>query len=196
MFFPLLIGCFGFVLFFVYDINSITVKNPVLNLGFFIGCLSLAASTLYQIYSAYKNGSFGGAADVILLVFALLSFAALVYCLFFALPFEKTYVDPDAERKVCDVGVYGLSRHPAVIPFFFTYLFLGLAALPSQLLLNGMIFSGLNLLYVIFQDLVSFPKTFTDYGEYKKRVPFLLPDIKKLFSVFLSHQKNRKGDSK
>ena len=45
-----------------------------------------------------------------------------------------------------------------------------------SLLSAGMVFSVLNVLYALFQDRVTFPKTFSDYGEYRKRVPFLIPN--------------------
>jgi hypothetical protein len=57
------------------------------------------------------------------------------------------------------------------------YLFLGLAALPSGLIVNGMIFSVLNLAYAWFQDHVTFPKTFCDYETYRKQAPFLIPTM-------------------
>jgi len=55
-------------------------------------------------------------------------------------------------------------------------LFLGLAARPVPMLLNGMIFSLMNLCYALFQDKVTFPKTFSDYEDYRSRAPFLIPN--------------------
>jgi len=55
------------------------------------------------------------------------------------------------------------------------YLMLGLAALPSRMIVHGLIFSALNLAYAWFQDCVTFPKTFCDYSDYKEKVPFLIP---------------------
>ena len=56
------------------------------------------------------------------------------------------------------------------------YLFLGLAALPAPgLLARGMLFSGLNLGYAFFQDRFTFPRTFSDYSAYQRRIPFLIP---------------------
>ena len=100
---------------------------------------------------------------------------ALIYSLFFALPFSGTYCAQPQSPQVCDRGVYALCRHPGVLCFLGVYVFLGAAALPSPLLAHGMVYSFLNLCYVIFQDLVTFPKTFCDYAAYRKRVPFLIP---------------------
>ncbi len=52
--------------------------------------------------------------------------ALLVYTLFFALPFEKTYTRLEENPPVYTEGVYSLCRHPGVVWFFFLYLFLAL----------------------------------------------------------------------
>ena len=83
--------------------------------------------------------------------------------------------EQNTEKHVYSGGAYALCRHPGILCFFGTYLFLGLAALPMGMIVNGMVFSFLNLLYAWFQDRVTFPKTFCDYSEYQKTVPFLIP---------------------
>ena len=37
-----------------------------------------------------------------------------------------------------------------------------------------------KILYVLFQDLYSFPRTFSNYGKYKESTPFLIPSRKSL----------------
>ena len=113
--------------------------------------------------------------DSLLLAGALTCFAALIYSLFFALPFQQTYTEQAGGRRVYSGGVYALCRHPGILCFFGTYLLLGLAALPTRMILRGLLFSLLNLAYAWFQDCVTFPKTFCDYTDYKKKVPFLIP---------------------
>jgi hypothetical protein len=54
------------------------------------------------------------------------------------------------------------------------YLLWGAAALPAGMLINSLLFSLLNLGYAWFQDRVTFPRTFCDYEEYRKKIPFLL----------------------
>ena len=91
------------------------------------------------------------------------------------LPFSDTYTAPEQGRQVWRSGVYALCRHPGILCFFVMYLFWGLAALPTRLLLQGMVWSLLNLAYAWFQDRVTFPKTFSDYPDYRQEVPFLIP---------------------
>lgn len=197
MILPLLLGTVGFIFYIIYDINSYTIRNRLLGCGFFVGSILIAAATVIQFVYSWKNGAFSGPFDTVLLVLGILSFALLIYCLFFALPFEETYIDSIKGRRVCDQGVYASCRHPGWLCFFTTYLFFGLAALPTPFLLNGMIYSLLNLLYVIFQDLITFPKIFYDYTEYRNKVPFIIPTKKSIrLAINTLRRTDRKEDSK
>jgi protein-S-isoprenylcysteine O-methyltransferase Ste14 len=189
----LLCGLLGFVLYFLYDLNSITVRSKLLHSSFSIGTAFLAVATGMDLWSALKSNAFSGFTDLMFLVLSALSFAALIYCLFFALPFQETYAEQATDRSVCDKGVYALCRHPGILCFFGTFLFLGLAAQPANLLVHGMVFSIVNLLYALFQDRVIFPKTFSDYYIYRTRVPFLLPTSN---SVRLARDSWPRKDSK
>ena len=46
----------------------------------------------------------------------------LIYALFFALPFQETYVVQNVGNKVCAQGMYALCRHPGVLWFTGFYL--------------------------------------------------------------------------
>ena len=172
---PLFMGAAGFILYFLYDINSFRWNRRAVRTFFAAGSLLIGLATSLDFYKAWKAGAFQGGIDGVLLLSAAVSFAALIYCLFFALPFEKTYVEQKNGRTVYDGGVYALCRHPGVICFWITYLLMGLAALPTRMILRGLVFSLLNLAYAWFQDCVTFPKTFCDYSDYQRQVPFLIP---------------------
>ena len=171
----LILGVTGFVLYLLYDINSYTIQCRLLQAGFLAGTVLIGAATLLDLWTGWRQGAFSGGVDVALVLLGALSFGALIYCLFFALPFQATYADPVNGRRVYDGGAYALCRHPGVLCFFFMYLFLGLAALPASVLVHGMAFSLLNVAYAWFQDRVTFPKTFCDYEGYRERAPFLIP---------------------
>ena len=173
--YSLLLGMLGFLLFFLYDVNSFTWRSRLLHKSFALGVTLLAAATVLDLAAALRMGAFSGLKDLILLVAGALCLAALVYCLFFALPFAETYQDTDGPPAVCDRGVYALCRHPGVLCMLGMYLFWGFGALPATMLRNGLIFSGFNTVYVCFQDRMTFPRTFPDYPDYQKNVPFLIP---------------------
>ena len=173
---PLLLGCLAFVLYLLYDINSYRWQRKAPRSFFLTGTVLLSAAAVIDIRAAWKAAAFTGIGDALLLILSALSFAALVYSLFFALPFDETYAQQQNGRCVYDKGVYALCRHPGILCFFAVYLLLGLAALPyAGLLLRGLLFSLLNLAYAWFQDKITFPKTFSNYHDYQKQTPFLIP---------------------
>lgn len=171
----LLMGITGFFLCFLYDINSFTLRSGLLHSTFGIGTVLIAAATALDLRIAWKAGAFSGRLDLLFLFLSVASFAALIYCLFFALPFHETYAEQNDRRSVYDRGVYALCRHPGILCFFGVFLFAGIAALPCDLLMHGMVFSLLNLAYASFQDRITFPKTFYNYHTYRERIPFLIP---------------------
>lgn len=163
----MVIGLLAFVLYFIYDLNEITLQNKIFQKFFFLGTLILVLGTFWM---GFCSDSFVW----IWLVPALLFFGLLIYTLFFALPFEATYVDPAIGRKVYSGGIYGVCRHPGFWWLLFAYVCLGMAC-GSEMMRFGLFCSFLNLLYIGFQDMVIFPRIFVDYGDYKRKVPFLIP---------------------
>lgn len=176
----LMLGICGFACLLIYDVNSFTLGWRVFHAFFALGTFLVTAATLADVVAAVRMGAFSGAVDAVLVLLGLAWLGALIYSLFFALPFSGTYCNQPEAPRVCDRGVYALCRHPGVLCFFGMYVFLGAAALPSALLAHGLIFSFLNFCYVVFQDLVTFPKTFCDYAAYRTRVPFLIPTRRSL----------------
>ena len=113
-------------------------------------------------------------------VFALLAvFAALlIYTLFFALPVEASYTRPGEKRPACTTGVYALCRHPGVLWFAGIYVCLWMAAgLP---LWEAVLYSGLNVLLVAFEDRCVFPALLDGYDAYQTATPFLIPSGKSI----------------
>ena len=161
----LYLGSAAFVLYLVYDINSFTGQRKILRSCFFAGTCLLAAATGMDLWQAWRSGGFSGIMDGCLLAGAALCFAALIYSLFFALPFKETYARQTDGRQVYRCGVYALCRHPGILCFFAVYLLMGLAALPNPMICNCLIFSVLNLAYAWFQDQITFPRTFCDYDD-------------------------------
>lgn len=171
----LILGLTAFVLYFLYDINSVTRNLQFVHSFFALGTVLFGMATVLELVAAWSAGFFSGDGDVVLLLGAGICFGALIYCLFFALPFQETYAEQHIGRHVYSEGVYGLCRHPGILCFFGMYMLLGVAALPGKMIFRSMLFSILNLAYAYFQDRITFPKTFCDYSDYQKKVPFLIP---------------------
>ena len=111
---------------------------------------------------------------------ALFFLGMLIYTLFFALPFEETYCEENKLRAAYTEGVYGLCRHPGVLWFAGAFLCMWgmLGGLRQGIYFGLMIFW--NYLYIIFQDLWTFPRTFFNYREYQQSTPFLIPNGKSI----------------
>ena len=170
----LLIGCFSFVLFFLYDCNQLAANRPIFRPLFGIGCLLLGGSTLALFMQRQDALSLPlpvrAAAGVLCCIMAGLT----AHSLFFTLPFGSTYLTAD-NRKTYTAGVYALCRHPGVLFLAGFYGALWLATGDPSLGLAFLFFDLLNLLYALFQDRVTFPRQFDDYVEYRAATPFLIP---------------------
>lgn len=169
----LLPGITAFGLFIVFDLNKIKWRKAQLNLLFPLGGLMLALSTLLCLMESaaeFRLSLF----SALSLAAALASMAALVYALFFALPFDDTYRQSGALSVVCR-GIYGMCRHPGFWPFLLLYVFLWLGIGGKWLLSAALLFPTCNLIYIIIQDRYIFPLYIEGYDGYKKAVPFLIP---------------------
>ena len=173
-----IIGTIGYLLFLIYDLNEIKQLHNILKTTFFLGLLIQLVATLGLFIVNLRYLEF----SVLGFSLSLLGFGFLIYSLFFALPFEATYIKAGEARKVYDRGVYAMSRHPGVV--FYIIFYIGLYILePNRITASTyMIWSLLNLSYIIFQDLWTFPRTFDDYDNYRHKTPFLIPTIKSIKS--------------
>ncbi|MFT4143361.1 MAG: hypothetical protein QM644_02810 [Mobilitalea sp.] len=183
----ILIGIIGFLLLVVYDINSIIFKVKLLYSCFFVGSVLIIAATIGIVFTQlhkvllepFRMGVFGA--------ISFLFFVLLIYTLFFALPFQNTYIETKQKGQTLQQeGIYAICRHPGVLWFIGFYLFLGLALMLPLLILAAFIFSFLNVLYIVVQDRWTFVRTFEGYEQYKKNTPFLIPNkesIKRCFET-------------
>ncbi len=170
----------AFLLFFLYDINGATKNHALLRSLFAIGMTMLIGSTVGIIAlstaHAYELTPVFAAAAAVML-------GLLIYTLFFELPFKGAYVD--GRPPLCSSGMYALCRHPGILWLGFMYGAL-YGALPCALTAAAAIlFTTLDVLYALFQDLWTFPKIFAEYGAYRKTTPFLIPNpdsVKRAFN--------------
>lgn len=173
-----LAGSAGFLCYFLYDINSITWKNKLLQRFFLIGSLLVAFSSIGIVAEGWNGMQHQPLRAAVFGGLAVIFFAGLIYTLFFALPFQETYVEENHERKTYTKGMYALCRHPGVLWFALFYLALAGMIGTGRAAFDGILLILWNILYVILQDRVIFPKTFSDYEEYQKTTPFLIPNRK------------------
>jgi len=168
-------GCLAFFLMLIFDLNKVKLRNRYLNFSFFLGFLILLLSSLaiVLIDSNIQNwNAWNWVTGSLALAFLIL----LIYGLFGAIPFKKTYIDYKRNTVVYE-GMYALCRHPGVMWFFFFYLLLALTLGSNLMLMAALVWTCMNLIYVYIQDRWIFPMILENYQAYKKEVPFLIPNL-------------------
>lgn len=175
----LCLGGGGFLCYFIYDVNSVRKIAGWMNGLFMTGTILIVAATTVLFWKS-RRVLFQTPADLFWMAGGVFFLCLLVYTLFFALPFEETYVEESRYREAYTEGMYALCRHPGVLWFAGVYLCTAMLWKSEEGILFSAVMVLLNLFYVIFQDVYSFPRTFSNYQEYKKSTPFLIPNGKSI----------------
>ena len=97
--FSIILGSIGFLCYFVYDINSVTKKNQILQRGFTVGSSLVFLGTIRMLIDGWANRNQNVLICLLWSVFGIVMFILLIYTLFFALPFNTTYVEKSNERN-------------------------------------------------------------------------------------------------
>ncbi len=171
------IGIIAYILYFMYDYNSIHKQRKILKTFFLLGTILLVGSTVYATVKYFKYSNL----MIILIssICGLLFLALLIYTLFFAIPFDSTYVYQSEGRLAYTKGMYSVCRHPGMLWFLGLYICLSVLTYnPIGIWFYGLMILG-DLFYIIYQDYYIFPLTFVNYAEYKKTTPFLIPFLKR-----------------
>ena len=174
------IGCVAFILMLIFDLNKIRLDHRYLNSLFMVGILLLlfcSAAIALNDFNSQILTSWRWITGIL----ALFSLILLIYTLFGAIPFKKTYIEYE-RNTVVYTGIYALSRHPGVLWFFFFYLFLGFTLESKLMLIAALVWTCMDLVYVFIQDRWIFPITLENYQDYKKEVPFLIPNLTSFLS--------------
>ncbi len=121
-----------------------------------------------------------------------LSLSLLVYALFINLPFARTYVATDAERKLITTGLYALVRHPGLLCLALTLTSLILVSHSRLLLTATPLWLTLDALLVLIDDRYLFRRMFPGYANYQKTTPMLLPNKRSIRAFLSSINRDRK----
>lgn len=179
----------GFLLYFAYDINSISKKYKILQKGFLIGTIFVAIASIRMLIDGWKMIDWRTWITYLGFLSGIFMFGLLIYTLFFALPFESTYVEESKERMAYTEGMYAICRHPGVLWYAGMYLCMMGILKTKEAFVQGIVFILWNIAYILLQDIFTFPKTFTNYAEYKKTTPFLIPNKKSIIRCVKTRKK-------
>ena len=187
------IGGIGFLLFVFYDWNQAGRNFTLLKPLFGIGCLLIVAATVGLWVSGFLGRfELPVVAQSAFWTLAAISGFLLMYTLFFAVPFKQAYIE-GSRQEIMTEGIYALCRHPGVWFLFFLYVFSGLAGGRVSILMAGVLFSLMNLIYVFLQDRIFFPKLFSGYPAYKQKTGFLIPTRNSIRQCVRYYQKQRQN---
>lgn len=177
-------GGLAFIFLYIFDYNKIKFISRMFNLLFGAGVIIIVCSTFSILLSDRSVFNSFNTLKMIYLISFAIAFALLIYSLFFALPFKKTYMSGKTKNSVIDTGFYALCRHPGVIWFFMMYLFLWLFSENIYMLYACVIWTVLDIIHVYIQDKYFFEKSLSGYTAYKRATPFLIPNIKSIRRCF------------
>lgn len=181
------LGCVAFLLFFLSDLNDVRLRWKPLIICFPLGAATLVAATVVSCVQAQTSAPrFPVAVRLISLILGLLFLLLLVASLFFSVSADEAYIAREEGRAVTTKGLYALCRHPGVLFFIPAYLCISITfGLPF---LETAVYSLLNILLIIYEDICVFPKVLSGYSEYKKSTPFLIPNKKSIIRFFTTEK--------
>ena len=94
----IILGSAGFLLYFIYDINSVRKQNRLLQKFFAAGTILVVLSLFMELWFAWGQCSHRIGRMIGFGIGAMCFLALLIYTLFFALPFEQTYCEENRLR--------------------------------------------------------------------------------------------------
>ncbi len=88
---------------------------------------------------------------------------------------QEAYLSESYGKQLVKTGTYALVRHPGVLWFILFLLALLLIFRSRLLLLAAPIWIGMDILYILIQDKLYFPRMFPGYKQYRNETPLLIP---------------------
>ncbi len=178
-----LFALIAFAFFFLGDANDVFFHRRFLRFSFPLGLLLLVIFTGFSAV-VRPSSPLPFIPRIICGVLASVFLLLTIYSLFFALPVKEAYAAQGKNRSVQTGGVYALCRHPGVLFFIPLYLLLWLSAGIPPLFAAVCIL--LNILLALYEDIYVFPKVLEGYLDYRRKTPFLIPNLKSIRSCFSS----------
>jgi len=176
------LGAFAFFILTLFDVAKLKRLNPLFNGLFAVGVMILIYATAMILFKELPLFKFN--AFPMMWIVSIVGFIEMIYALFFALPFSKTYVKSDKESTLVTTGLYGLCRHPGVWGFFLFYFCAALATGNGTLLIASVVWTLMDVLHVYLQDRLFFVKTLPGYTLYQQTTPFLFFSARMLTKQF------------
>ncbi len=156
----IVVAVLPFVMFILYDVNSVKWEIAVFRKLFLIGVVLIIINTIVIIINNYTLYS----AEIVYAAPALLCLCMLIYSLFFALPFQDTYTAGKNPSNLCKTGIYAMCRHPGAPLVRRVLPVLSLSFPYGELAVFSFVSCMSNSLFMSPSRTIGvFPRTFSDY---------------------------------
>lgn len=162
------LGVLGFVLLFVADYCGLRDKCVYKNLSAFSGTFLIIILSVVILTQGY-NYELPLSIRMISFAFTLLFLLMMIYSI--VIEVSKN----NSEKKLITTGTYALSRHPGVLWFLLYYVFGSFVFADYMILIAGIVWTIVNIVYVVFQERFIFKALFDNYEEYKQSTPMIIP---------------------
>lgn len=164
------IGISGYLLLCVYDWAQI-LQKPILK---HICSTGFILTGIPYISILHNSLIISQVSHIMFLLFICLLAILLIYSAMLEIPlYMKKH--PTAQSGCYQRGTYSLCRHPGFIWYTIINISMIWYAREPAVTVMMILFTFCNLVLVILEDLLFFPRMFPDYADYRKRVPFLIP---------------------
>lgn len=173
------VGTIGFLAVAAYDLAQVYRRKRAAIALSIIGYLGVAASIGFLAFSdSPANTSFS--LLLLKIIFATGFFLLLLYSVIIEIPLILRHAKPAPKgaRYVVAEGTYRLVRHPGFLWFTLMWVSIILIYLNPFITVDGLCLVALDFLLIVLEDRFFFPRIFTNYGWYKKHIPFLLPRLR------------------
>ena len=118
----------------------------------------------------------------------------LVYSLFIELSFRSTYAGLSPGPRLQRAGTYALVRHPGVLWYALFLLALALVSPSLLLFLAAPIWLVADVAWVALQERLSLTRIFSEYADYQRETPMLVPTWRSIRSCIGTLPKARSGE--
>ena len=171
--FILLTGAAGFISLALFDLLQLTNRKRTRLFFSIIGYGGVAGSVLMQII-LYEPAPAPASLKTLLIILAHGALLLLLYSLFLEIPLSEPFRQ-QKERQAIRHGTYGIVRHPGFLWFLAGELALWGLYREPEFALSALLLVIMNFLLVLLEDRVIFPRLLSNYEEYQKAVPLLIP---------------------
>lgn len=179
------VGVIGFLFAYTFDWTGIKRLWRIRQMVGLLSFLLIGYSTVMVCITPVKVDLPGYVVPLGILILIVAAFL-LIYSLFIEIPFHATYAEKRLSNKLITSGTYALVRHPGLLWLTLLYISLILLFPSPTIIVATIIWLIMDLIYIVLQDKLFFPRMFPEYKSYRKLTPFVIPNRRSITACLKS----------